>query len=595
MAEILRIDKSVSQGQCPILRMTSGRITFFAALWVSCVFAQRPMVAQPPSDAKADRRVDATVPEIATATENQIVEFLRRNGDPNAENADGKSMLLQAWLLRRRRTFDLLLEMGADPHQLLSRDVTINIDDYELTLEAGSSIVFNTIRHGYARPEFVEPVLRYLKRPDQRNSRGETLLHALVVAHRKRLDRDKLFCHNNPPNHLEGNLPLVLIFNAGADIDAVDDEGMTALARTIPPEPPSPVLIELLDKNPAIHFGIESCSEDMALRWRGANPWIVAKDGTTYVGQLKKLGDVHRAFKASRTLSEFLESGQVPIVPPTPRRDNEEKGGGYMLFPSMFDDLSELKSTVTVKRMPDGKRPPLSQDTHLPIVIGARSIEALVENGVDLNKPGKAGFTYLFAALTYDYPEAFKKLIVGGAVPDLKLTQSLWFVEPFGGPELTQKRNSEFTYAFWPDAGESVLMAICLNPFCRKGFFLPAIEATKEPNQRDELGRSLLHLILYHALLKDQERFVDKLIEAGVDVNSQSIGGATPSHVAVAMNTHVIPTLVKAGADLELKDTLGRSVLDLLQLAIQEEWGSKNECRKVLEWVDQSNLKPKSN
>ncbi len=57
-------------------------------------------------------------------------------------------------------------------------------------------------------------------------------------------------------------------------------------------------------------------------------------------------------------------------------------------------------------------------------------------------------------------------------------------------------------YQIWPDKGSTVLMAACLNPFRRKHFVLPALSATEDPNQRDELDRNLLHLILYHPLLE---------------------------------------------------------------------------------------------
>ncbi len=48
------------------------------------------------------------------------------------------------------------------------------------------------------------------------------------------------------------------------------------------------------------------------------------------------------------------------------------------------------------------------------------------------------------------------------------------------------------------------------------------------------------------------------------------------------MNAAIIPTLVKGGADLKIRDVRGRTVYDLLRLAIAENWGSKKDCEQVL-------------
>ncbi len=93
-------------------------------------------------------------------------------------------------------------------------------------------------------------------------------------------------------------------------------------------------------------------------------------------------------------------------------------------------------------------------------------------------------------------------------------------------------------------------------------------------------------MILYHPLLEGQESLVEKLIEAKVDVNAQTISGATPAHIAVGMNAAIIPTLVKGGADLKIRDVRGRTVYDLLRLAIAENWGvARKNCEQVLNVV----------
>jgi len=54
------------------------------------------------------------------------------------------------------------------------------------------------------------------------------------------------------------------------------------------------------------------------------------------------------------------------------------------------------------------------------------------------------------------------------------------------------------------------------------------------------------------------------------------------------MNPGVIPTLVKAGANLQIRDARKRTVFNLLDRTIIENWGSKNECKRVLDALTSS-------
>jgi len=130
-----------------------------------------------------------------------------------------------------------------------------------------------------------------------------------------------------------------------------------------------------------------------------------------------------------------------------------------------------------------------------------------------------------------------------------------------------------------------VLMAACLNPFVRTLFVPRCLEATANQNMRDKLGRNLLHRVLYYPLAKEEEFLLEELIRAKVDVNAQSMFDSTPCHVAVRMNPSVIATLVRAGADPKLRDMRGRSVIDLLRIAIDKGWARKDECKQVLDWL----------
>ena len=61
-------------------------------------------------------------------------------------------------------------------------------------------------------------------------------------------------------------------------------------------------------------------------------------------------------------------------------------------------------------------------------------------------------------------------------------------------------------------------------------------------------------------------------MDAGVELNAQSIGGSTPCHLAVYRNASYIPALIARGADPAIRDLQGRTVFDLLHLSIDEKW-----------------------
>ncbi len=89
-------------------------------------------------------------------------------------------------------------------------------------------------------------------------------------------------------------------------------------------------------------------------------------------------------------------------------------------------------------------------------------------------------------------PAEFNKLIQLGAKPDEKLSITFGIVAKLLQSQRLSIRRELFKATnFWPDKGDTALMAACLNPFKRKHFILPALEVTKDPNQRDELDRNL--------------------------------------------------------------------------------------------------------
>lgn len=87
---------------------------------------------------------------------------------------------------------------------------------------------------------------------------------------------------------------------------------------------------------------------------------------------------------------------------------------------------------------------------------------------------------------------------------------------------------------------------------------------------RDNLNRNMLHRLLYCALPQDQKSLITELVQAGVDLNGQSVGGATPCHEAVFRSAAIIPELVLRGADPNIQDQQGRTVNDVLRMSIEQ-------------------------
>jgi ankyrin repeat protein len=566
-----------------LMKKWARSLASVTGLLVGLILQLQTTQAQSKNDPQFDSSVVDMSELIARGDNLRLIEQLRNKADPNGQNGEGISLLLVAWQARQRRAFDILLEAGADLHQTSSKDVVLKVDEQELLLQAGSSVAFTAMQYSYWRPEFVELVLRYLKRPNQRNNQQETILHTLVSNHRIRLDKRFDSCFNNPANYHLGEIAVILAVNAGVEINAFDKDGEIVLNYLVPREPVSQELLSEVRRLPAFYIIEKNISSSaMSLISLGANPDLKSRGGTSYVEEITRFAQTNLEFSATRSFAKSLEN-RFPMEQKRSRIENRPSLG-YSAFYRMFDEDTNNEICNSIQDGP-GALYQLVSNRPVPIPPQlTRPFNDLVAIGFEPNASGKGGFTFLWAAMLATKEAEFKKLIELGANLDLKLSRNLWDSgESFGDRSVEEKSRARRGYNFWPDKGDTVLMAACLNPFRRKQFIEPALAATKDPNQRDELERNLLHLLLYHPLLEGQEVFVDKLIQAGVDVNARTIGGATPSHVAVGMNPSVIPTLIKAGADLEIRDLRGRTVHDLLKLAILEDWGSKDECVRIIE------------
>jgi len=203
-----------------------------------------------------------------------------------------------------------------------------------------------------------------------------------------------------------------------------------------------------------------------------------------------------------------------------------------------------------------------------------RSFETLRGVGFNPNVRGESGFTHLFAAYLVDKEAEFETLLKIGADPDLRLDDDLWFSVP-------DVIRSTSNAVFCPERGDTVLLAAAVNPK-RAAFVHIGLQFTKATNIRDSLNRNMLHRLLYHRLADDQQQLIEELVKKGIDVDAQSIGGATPSHEAVYRNALVIPHLVRFGAKTDIRDLQGRTVLDLLRLSVTQKWTFHEESEQAL-------------
>jgi len=83
-------------------------------------------------------------------------------------------------------------------------------------------------------------------------------------------------------------------------------------------------------------------------------------------------------------------------------------------------------------------------------------------------------------------------------------------------------------------------------------------------NAKNQAQETPLHLAV---LFRDEDtaaRVADRLIANGAELNAPQKGGQTALHHAVARGSKpIVETLIQAGADPMLKDSMGRSPMDL--------------------------------
>lgn len=197
----------------------------------------------------------------------------------------------------------------------------------------------------------------------------------------------------------------------------------------------------------------------------------------------------------------------------------------------------------------------------------------------DISLPGNFGLTLAHLAYIGGSSDNLKFLAERGADLDVAMELDLINVNK---SNLRASRDPSFS----PRRGDTLLLTAALDPF-RKTDFLPIlIKYTKNPNARDLLERNALHRFLYHRVDGKQKDLLKLLLDAKIDVNAQSVSGNTPCHVAANRNSHLIPQLVAAGADLSIKNHRGETPIDLLKQSIREKWIFHEENARILAQIE---------
>jgi len=172
-------------------------------------------------------------------------------------------------------------------------------------------------------------------------------------------------------------------------------------------------------------------------------------------------------------------------------------------------------------------------------------LKALLESGVELNTPGKFGFTLLYWAYVEGNLEAFKLLLEHGADPDHRLTHDFRWSEDGPVENLYTERGARYFFPFVK--GHSIFFTT-LQQF-QPAYCCAALKYSKNVNQLDhgDRGENMLHRFLITGTANPVG--LRMLIDAGVDLNAKGRFGLTPCRMALMVDPALCLQLLEAGAD----------------------------------------------
>lgn len=530
-------------------------------------------------------RIQTTCKELSRGEIASIKQLVDNGVSLDTPGKHGMTLLLWAWCSSNPVAFEALLEFGADPHARLTSDVQIEVAQNPLLLENGSSVVENVVRYNRVQQNFLEKVVRFLRKANDQDRLGRSLIHLLMLDADDRLIIRKPLPAVQHGRHAKEVTEFLeesrresdqikrvqlscfaLLFGSGTNVITTDRTGKTPLISYID-------WLQTLEQQRVNNFASRAAHAlDSSLRLFSSTDYLEDKDRCNSL--IEALEAFHEkipmpASSSLRSTIDFLRRGDrdVKDIRLHQQRFLENKEIARYPFEEMFSEIVCEKVNDSILRQTDPSNLYVSED-----------LKKLIKSGLDVNRKGTNGFTLLFSSYLIRENDWFESLLRHGADPSMKLNGDL--VQNLD-PRVSQNRG----LAFCPEKGESVLMAIALNPSERSNYMRIAMKYCKEWNDRDDFQRNVLHRMMYHRVPESQDLLVRDLVDIGVDINAQTIGGSTPCHLAVYRNASFIPKLVSKGADPNIRDVHGRSVFDLLQLSIDQKWTFHEESLLALQTI----------
>lgn len=199
----------------------------------------------------------------------------------------------------------------------------------------------------------------------------------------------------------------------------------------------------------------------------------------------------------------------------------------------------------------------------------------MIDEGLDVNLTGKAGFDLLHWAFAVDNLEAFKLLLESGSSPDKKLTQFLYLHHH---RPLVDGDPIAFTIMRRMSKGSQVQ------------FLAAALEHSQDANVRDLEGKSLLHLAMRHIGGMAATPYI---IKAGVDLDAQTEHGDTAAMLALDLNRpQLAQQLYAAGADPNIRNKQSKTVRDSLNSKFHREHLADPRYKGLQEWLEKNSVAP---
>jgi hypothetical protein len=186
-------------------------------------------------------------------------------------------------------------------------------------------------------------------------------------------------------------------------------------------------------------------------------------------------------------------------------------------------------------------------------------LTTLLETGVELNTPGKFGFTVLHWAYVEDEMEAFELLLKHGADPDRRFTESFRWSSK--GPVDASKETPLSHYKVFLK-NDSILFTSLWH--LQDKYCFAALPYSAKGEHFSRGSETLLHRFLQYR--NGYESGLQKLIDSGVDLNARGQFGSTPVDMAFIKSPALCLQLLKAGADPDdIADALEHRLRNLRQ------------------------------